>query len=282
MSYREEYIKSGKGNIALSIWDTGKHNPCIIFLPATMAYPAFWNDILTRLSESEINVIGIHFVGHGKSGRKIRKYSFSDMLQNIYDVISFTEKNFNSQIGVLGTSQGGILAVAAACEDMRIKAVFSHNVMLPQLKESICITKFPKWSYNIMNNLMSIGAKLVPTLQVPIQFYLDLDKVFLSNEWKEKFFDDQFNLKKYSIYFLNSLFKADLGKVTDGSIECPVVIFASKGDRLFTIEYAQKVFELIKAKDKEMVLFDVNTHLIFNESLDTVFDPIVQKIKELL
>jgi Predicted hydrolases or acyltransferases (alpha/beta hydrolase superfamily) len=282
MNYREEYIKSGKGEIALSIWDTGNDYPCIIFLPATMSYPAFWDDFLTRLSECEINVIGIHFVGHGKSERKTRKYSFSDMLQNVYDVITFTEKNFNSRIGVLGTSQGGILAVAAAGEDKRIKAVFSHNVMLPQLKESICITTFPKWSYHIMNGLMSIGAKLIPMLQLPIQFYLDLDKVFLSDEWKEKFFNDQLNLKKYSIYFLNSLFKADLNKVTDGSIECPVVIFASKGDRLFTSEYTQTVFELIKSKRKEIVLFDVNTHLIFNESLNTVFQPVVQKIKDLM
>ena len=282
MSYREEYIKSGKGNIALSIWDTGKHNPCIIFLSATMAYPSYWNDFLTRLSECEINVIGIHFVGHGKSGRSIKKYSFTDMLQNVYDVITITEKYFNSRIGVLGTSQGGILAVAAACEDKRIKAVFSHNVMLPQLKESICITIFPKWTYHIINKLMSIGAKLVPTLQLPVQFYLDLDKVFLSNVWKEKFFNDKLNLTKYPIYFLNSLFKADLSKVTDGSIECPVVLFASKGDRLFTIEYTNKVFELIKAKSKEIVLFDVNTHLIFNESLNVVFDPVVEKIKELI
>lgn len=282
MSYREEYIKSGKGDIVLSIWDTGKDNPCIVFLPATMSYPAFWDDFLTRLSECGINVIGIHFVGHGKSGREIKTYSFGDLLQNVYDVITFTEKNFNNRIGVLGTSQGGILAVAAAGEDKRIKAVFSHNVMLPQLKESICITIFPKWSYPIISGLMGIGAKLIPNLQLPVQFYLDLDKVFLSDEWRRKYFNDQLNLRKYSIYFLNSLFKADLSKVTDGSIKCPVVIFASKGDRLFTFEYTQKVFELIKAESKEIVSFDLNTHLIFNESLDVVFEPVTQKIKELL
>ncbi len=282
MSYREEYIQSGQCEIALSIWDTGRSNPCIVFLPATMGYPGYWSDFLERLAASGINVIGVHFTGHGKSSRSIKDYSFSDMLENTADAITFAEKNFNGRIGVLGTSQGGILAVAAAARDKRIKAVFSHNVMLPELKESIGITRFPLWSYSLVKGLMKSGAKLLPTLQLPVQLYLDLKKVFLEDAWRIRFFDDPLNLKKYPVCFLYSLFTADLHGVTDGSIQCPVVIFASKGDRLFSLDYTKKVFERIKAEPKELVVFDTDAHLIFNESLDTVFQPVVQRINSLL
>jgi alpha/beta hydrolase fold len=45
----------------------------------------------------------------------------------------------------IGSSRGGILAVALAALDHRIDAVFAHNILDPTLPASIQITRFPRW-----------------------------------------------------------------------------------------------------------------------------------------
>ncbi|MCL6606201.1 MAG: hypothetical protein K6T94_25330 [Paenibacillus sp.] len=80
------------------------------------------------------------------------------------------------------------------------------------------------------------------------------------------------------MFFLASLFSADLSQIQDGSIKCPVIVLAGKGDPLFPLEYTQKIFKMIQAPYKEIMMFDVNAHLIFNESLPQVLQPIVKKL----
>ncbi len=68
-------------------------------------------------------------------------------------------------------------------------------------------------------------------------------------------------------------------KITDGSIKCPVVVIASSKDLLFSFSYTKQVYELIKAPEKEIIVFDEPYHLIFNECIDKVLDPIAEKLK---
>jgi esterase/lipase len=79
--------------------------------------------------------------------------------------------------------------------------------------------------------------------------------------------------------FLASLFTADLSGITDGSIKCPVVVIASKGDPLFSFSYCSTVFEKIAAPKKEMLVFDEPCHLILNECVDKVIEPIVEGLR---
>lgn len=69
-------------------------------------------------------------------------------------------------------------------------------------------------------------------------------------------------------------------KITDGSIKCPIVVIASSKDPLFSFSYTKKVYELIKAPEKEILVFDEPYRLIFNECIDDVLDPITEKLKE--
>ena len=57
-------------------------------LPGTMTHPLFYDQFLTALAESGYNVIGVHT---------------------------------NDNVILMGSSQGGILCPACACEDDRIK-----------------------------------------------------------------------------------------------------------------------------------------------------------------
>jgi alpha-beta hydrolase superfamily lysophospholipase len=280
--YNETLIDSAGTKIALSIYRSKKGVPCVIFLPGTMTHPLFYDDFLTALAERGFNVIGVHFLSHGKSLREREVYTFDDMVQNVQDAIAFCIGHFNSNIIVMGSSQGGILSMAVAAKDSRVKAVFAHNLLLPTLKESISITNFPSWLklfYGIFPPVMKFLARLMPKLKVPITAYLDFDRITSSPETQVGFYQDPIGLTSYPLSFLASLFTADLSGITDGSIKCPVVVIASKGDPLFSFSYCCTAFEKIAAPRKEMLVFDEPCHLILNECVDKVIEPIAESLK---
>ena len=281
-AYSEKLIDSANTRIALSIYSSNKNDPCVVFLPGTMTHPLFYDDFLAALAGHGFNIVGVHFLSHGKSPRERKRYTFDDMVQNLEDTISFCIDHFGSKPIVMGSSQGGILSMALAARDSRIQAVFAHNILLPALKESISITNFPRFFrlfYGIFSPLMKCLASVMPGLQVPITAYLDFDRITPSPDIQQGFYRDPIGLTSYPLCFLASLFTADLTGITNGSIQCPVVVIASKGDPLFSFSYCSDVFDKIAAPRKEMIVFDEPYHLIFNECVDRVIDHIVGSLK---
>jgi len=282
-NYSEVLIESAGTRIALSLYHADDHRPCIVFIPGTMTHPLFYDDFLTLLARDGFNVAGIHPISHGKSPREKKLYSFADMLQNVHDTVTYCIGNVSKDVIVMGSSQGGILALAAACIDDRIKAVFPHNVLIPSLKNSISVTSFPKFlkPFNrALTSTMKLAAKIAPGMQVPVTFYLEFDRVTSSQSMHDLFYTDPLGLTSYPLYFLSSLFSADLHRISDGSIKCPVVVIASTGDRLFSYDYCLEVYEKIAAPHKEMLVFNEPYHLIFNECPERIIGPVVQKLKE--
>ncbi len=283
MTYKEIYIASTGTKICLSIWENSQDCPVIIFIPGTMVHPLFYEEFLKRLAIKGFIVLGIHPVSHGKSPREKKLFSFEDIKQNVKDTITYAGENYTGNILLLGSSQGGILAITVAAEDDRIKAVFPHNIMIPELPETIGITRFPLCLRHIhkqMTRLIKICGKIAPGMQLRYDFYLDPDRVTCSTEMQRKLDNDPLFLRTYPLYFLASLFNADMSKISDGSIKCPVIVIASTGDPLFSFDYVKVVFDKIKAPYKEMLTFDLPCHLIFNEYVNEVLDPIADKIKE--
>jgi alpha-beta hydrolase superfamily lysophospholipase len=225
--YREALIESAGTKIALSLYAAGEGCPCIVLVPGTMTHPLFYDDFLASLAESGYNVAGVHLLSHGKSPRQRQLFTFADMLQNIRDTVTYCLGNISKNIILMGSSQGGILSLAAAGMDSRIKAVFPNNVLLPDLSSSFYVTNFPRFLkpfHRLLTSIMKLAARANPGLQLPPSFYLDFDRVSRSRELTELFFSDPLNLTSFPLCFLASLFTADLSKVSDGSINCPTTV----------------------------------------------------------
>lgn len=282
-NYSETLIDSAGTRIALSIYHAGDGRPCVVFIPGTMTHPLFYDDFLTMLAGAGFNVVGVHPLSHGKSPREKRLFTFADLLQNISDSISYCFEHVSSEIILSGSSQGGILCLAAAGLDSRIKAAFPHNILLPSLKSSIYITRFPHFLKPLTHplaSLMKLIARFAPGLELPPQFYLDFDRVTKSKELQDLFFNDPLSRSNYPLCFLASLFTADLKSISDGSIKCPVIVIASTGDPLFPYSYCLEVYQKIVAPHKEMLVFHEPYHLIFNESPESVIGPVISKLNE--
>lgn len=283
--YKEVLIESAGTRIALSIYESEKTSPVVIFLPGTMTHPLFFDEFLSVVAKNGYNVIGVHFISHGKSPREKSKYVFDDMLVNVRDTISYATEFYNDNIALLGSSQGGILSLAAATVETKLKAVFAHNVLLPTLRSSIEITRFPSWLkhfYGIIRSSFKLMGKIAPGYQMAFESYLDPDRVFSDDHLKKCFYQDPIGLTKYPMIFMSSLFSADLSGIEDGSIKCPVTVIASKGDTLFPFDYCMNVYERIVAPKKELLVFDEPHHLIFNECIDRITPGIMDTMNGLM
>ena len=283
LNYEEVTIHSNGIPIVLSLWSSSIADPCVVFIPGTATHPLFYEKFLTLLSGQGFNVIGVHPVSHGKSPRVKKHFSFNDMLQIGRDAITYAIQRFNDQVYLMGSSQGGILTIALAGLDHRIKAAFPHNILIPGLSDSIAVTRFPAVLRHVYHPLiagMRLTSMVLPGLAIPVGFYLDLNKVTADKQVLAQLEADPIGFMSYPLYFLASLFSADLSQLQDGSIQCPVYVLAARGDPLFPFPYTEKVFQMIRAPHKELLVFEEECHLLLNESRDETMERIILRMKD--
>jgi alpha-beta hydrolase superfamily lysophospholipase len=281
--YWETVIESAGTRIALSVYESQESDPCVVFLPGTMTHPLLYDEFLSGIAARGFTVVGVHSVSHGKSPREKSLYTIDDLLANARDAVTFCAERFNDRVGVLGSSQGGLLAALLAGTDHRLKAAFVQNIILPSLPETLSVTNYPRWLgsiYGLIRPLMRGGFSLFPRVRMPLGGYLDIDRVTTDAEIQRRVLTDPIGLTSYSFRFMKSLFFTDTAPITDGSITCPVVVIASAGDRLFSKEYQQLAFEKVKAPKKEIMWLDEQCHLIMveDESVRRVTGPIADKL----
>jgi esterase/lipase len=76
--------------------------------------------------------------------------------------------------------------------------------------------------------------------------------------------------REYSRSILASLFSAKMHVLHSGQIRCPLVVIASTGDALFPFDSIRRIYQQIKAPSKELLVYELDYHLLFHECLDEV------------
>lgn len=280
-AYREVVIGSGGVSIVLSVWDGTPGEPAVVFLPGTMTHPLFYEDLLDALSRDGLTVVGLHAQAHGKSPRTRRPLTFGTLVRNAADAVAWTRGAYPGRpVAVLGSSQGGILAVALAARHP-VDAVFAHNIMDPALRGTIAITRFPRWLSRLYPGVVAairLAARAAPGLPVPFGAYLDIRRVCRDDQNAAYFYSDPLGRRSYPLRFMASLLTADMWDVRNGSIRCPVTVIASRGDPLFPLSYIREVFGQIAAPHKDLVVVESKAHLLFNEDLDAVLPVLLPRL----
>ncbi|TGD90711.1 alpha/beta fold hydrolase [Mycolicibacterium sp. CH28] len=282
--YEEVTITSSGVPIVLSVWRGVVGGPVVVFLPGTMTHPLFYEEFCDGLAAQGINVVGVHLEGHGKSPRVGRLLRLNSLVTNALDATSWARARFGRRPVIVGSSQGGVLAMIVATRDSELAGVVAHNILDPDLPDTLSVTRFqafPQGVYRPAVRILRILAVLVPRLPISFSVYLDMARVCREPWTAEQFLMDPLSLRSYPLAFLADLLTADMSGVGDGTITCPIVVVAGRGDPLFSLDYTRKVFARIAAPAKELVVFDTDHHLLFNECLPLVLGRIGELVTSL-
>jgi alpha-beta hydrolase superfamily lysophospholipase len=279
--YEEVTVTSAGVPIVLSVWRGRPDGPVVVFLPGTMTHPLFYEEFCDGLAAHGITVVGVHGEGHGKSPRVGRPLRLQNLVTNALDATAWARKRFGRLPVVVGSSQGGVLATIVATRDHHLAGVVAHNILDPALPASITVSRFPNFLqpfYGPFVRGIRMLATLAPRLPIPFNIYLDLARVCREQWSAEQFLLDPLGLRTYPLVFLADLFTADMTAMRGGTITCPVVVVAGSADPLFSLDYTRIVFARIAAPAKELVVFDTDHHLLFNECLPQVLPRVAELI----
>ncbi|ABL80572.1 MULTISPECIES: alpha/beta fold hydrolase [unclassified Nocardioides] len=276
-AYREVLLDSAGFPVALSVWKGEPDAPAVVFLPGTMTHPLFYEDFLDALNRAGFGVVGVHPAAHGKSPRVRRRPAFADLVTNASDALAWTVRTMGAPHTVLiGSSQGGILALAVAAETDLADHVFAHNALDPALPGSLDVTRAPRAlrpAYPAARRLLALAGRLAPGVPVPIGAYLELARVSGDPAVVERFFADPLGRRSYPLGLLAGLLATPLRPA-----RCPVTVVAGTRDRLFPLAYMRAVYERIEAPAKDLLLVESDQHLLFNEDLDAVLPLLLPRL----
>jgi alpha-beta hydrolase superfamily lysophospholipase len=278
-AYEEVLLDSDGMPVVLSVWAaTTPQAPAVLFVPGTMTHPLFYEDFLDALARDGLTVVGIHPPAHGKSPRVRRPLTFEALLRGGQAALGWMRMRFpGAPLVVLGSSQGGVVAMSLAVREHELAAVFAHNVLDPTLPESALITRAPAWTirfHGSVNRLLRVAARLAPRLPVPYWAYLDLDRVSRDPEVVELVTTDPLGRRTYPLGLVTGMLAEDVTR----PVSCPVTVLASSGDPLFPLPYIRAVFERIEAPVKELVVVEADCHLLFVEAIDSVLPELLPRL----
>ena len=208
--YHETVVVSG-GPIVLSVWPGDPGAPTVVFLCGTMTYPLFYAEFLDGLNQRGLSVVGVYLQGHGKSPRVGSRLGWANLVANATDAVGWAADHLGGPLVLLGSSQGGVLAMAVAARNRRLALVAAHNVLDPSLSGSLMISRLPGWlvgGYRPLLAALRLAARLAPELPVPVRASLDLDRVCGQPETRRRFLTDPLGLRCYPLGFLAELVTA--------------------------------------------------------------------------
>jgi alpha-beta hydrolase superfamily lysophospholipase len=277
--YREVLIDSDGLPVALSVWQGDPGEAAVLFLPGTMTHPLFYEEFLDALNGDGLTVVGLHPAAHGKSPRVRRRLTFDLLVRNVLDALDWTRNSFPEAPRVLlGSSQGGVLALAAAARATGVSQVVAHNVLDPTLPATLTVTRSPTWLRPAYPQLLAALrglARLAPGLPVPFDSYLDIRRVCRNPEVVQRFYTDPLGRRSYPLAVVAGMLTQDVTT----PVPCPVVVVAATGDPLFSLDYTRAVFDRIHAPTKDLVLVDSAEHLIFTEALEAVLPVLLPRLR---
>lgn len=266
----EDFIVSGNTRLHLDIYESARTDPIIIFLPGTGVYSEFYSEFMTALNKAGYNVIGIDYRGHGHSGGKRGDFTFDELIEDIQHVISYVIERFNEGIGMVGTSQGGVLAFYTETIDPRIKSVVSHNAVLlsrdaPKLARYPLLVKYFSFFWDLL-------VKLFPNLCLPISSYIDPNKIFEGKIHLRQALSNPMVVKKYTLRAITSLKKAKPKKEIS-SIKTPTMFISGERDQIVSPYYSLLIFNELTCL-KEFCLIPDAGHMLFVEYIPEVLPKI--------
>lgn len=235
--------------------------PLIVFLPGIGTYCELYAELLSGIRDQGFNVVGIDLRGHGYSAGSRGDYRVEQVMVDISRVVDHLTQRISGPVGVYGYSIGGLLAVAFAERDPRVKSVLCGTLLVTEIAPDLIHQFGWSWTWS--------SALFFPQLRVPMKSFIDYEQLLAGHPAAREISQDPRIVYDYPLGTLASLFTHSSG-VLKKRYDFRAAIIHGEHDEVLPLSYSHQVvdamthpFELITLQDEgHMIPWDNPEKLI--------------------
>ncbi|MFN8275895.1 MAG: alpha/beta fold hydrolase [Chitinophagales bacterium] len=277
--FKSEKVTSDGLKLHLDVYEHSKQAPTIVFIPGTAIYAMCYAEFMYKLGRAGYNVVGLDPRGHGQSEGVRGDYTMEELMRDVKHAIDFALRRFSKKVSLVGSSQGGIVALYTAAKDTRLNTVVCQNFADLTSQDTTQLTRHPRL-FKYMRKLIG-NADSLPNASIPMSAYIDLDSIKLKYFGSiRQFIDaDPLAVKTISLRALHSLGSTPMA-VPMEEVKVPVFVFQGDADTIFPVAYTKKLYERLTC-EKEFVLFKGMGHALMSDNVDDILPEILAWFREI-
>lgn len=262
---RREKVKTSEVFLNLEIYEADYPKAVAIFLPGTGCPVSIYSPFLDKMKNAGFTMVAMDYRGHGLSEGERGDFTVEEVLEDIRSVLNLVKERYGRDVGIMGSSQGGILSLYALHDVEGLSFGICHNaVYLYEIKNYLpfYLRPFPL----LFTAFLKTGKSISPNSKIRT-FYVNWRYVFENRRNLKKLFQNPLFIKKYSFRTLHSLFTyIPLNPYPRASF----LIIVGENDKVVPNLFARKVKEkfpslcdLVELKDTgHMLLIEHSEHTL--------------------
>lgn len=247
------YIDYRGLKLHLTIFESGEKDPCVVFIHGMGLYALFFAGFLSKLCDQGFNVFGLDIQGHGRSGGERGHFTMQEATENVSNVIDYIIENHHERVGVMGISLGGMITFYSVANDPRIRSAICCGIAHPNMPLRSRTTRL----------LVGMAAKLRPKKRLSLLKIVPLDKVTQDPVLQKIIMSDELVVPEYTFKTVASFMQIQ-PKIPFDQIKAPIMIMIGEKEEIIPPEYCQKVYDILTAEKKLVIVPDAG-HMLFIE-----------------
>lgn len=248
--------------IHCEIYESGKDDPVIVFLPGIGTYTEMYCEFLSKLATWGFNVVGVDFRGHGYSGGERGEYTVSQVISDMKEVLDVLSETYTGPIGLLGCSIGASMARAYAENDPRIKALMCHTMFL---------TEFPPDVMTLSGwNVLRMSRLFLPDFKIDFRSFIDVNSLLRGNYYADFVDYDPLIVWEYSVNTLSDIYSCKT-RLLNEVLPFKAAIITGEKDEVIPVSYMRYIVDKMKHPFDFIELPGARHMLPFLHVKDTVF-----------
>jgi alpha-beta hydrolase superfamily lysophospholipase len=247
------FVDHRKLKLHLTVFESDKEDPCVIFIHGMGLHTMFFLEFLSKLCDEGFNVFGLDIQGHGRSRGERGHFTMKEATENVSSIVDYITKNYNTRVGVMGISLGGMITFYSVANDSRICSAVCCGIANPKIPLRNFATRL----------LLGIAVKLMPKKRFSLLKIVPLEKVTQDPTLQNVIMTDRLVVPEYPLKTVASFMQIQ-PKIPFDQIKTPIMIMIGEKEEIIPPEYCKKVYNVLTAEKKFVIVPDAG-HMLFLE-----------------